>query len=63
MVHSIPRKKFPDECSKFQEIILTCFMFETIFDVIAENSSCSEHGETKDTSTYCMYTSMYNTGM
>ena len=31
------------------------FEFETIFDDIAEDNSCSEHGETEDTSMYCMY--------
>ena len=36
--------------------ILTHFQFETIFNAIAENSSCSEEGETKATSMYCMYT-------
>ena len=40
-------------------IFSTYFQFETIFDAIGENSSCSEHGQTKDTSMYCMYTSMY----
>ena len=33
-------------------INLTCFNFETIFDAIADNSSCSEQGETIDTSMY-----------
>ena len=28
--------------------ISTYFRFDTIFDAIAENSSCSEHGEIKD---------------
>ena len=36
-------------------IISTCFLFETIFDAIVENSSYSEHGETKDTSKYVLY--------
>ena len=40
-------------------IILTYFQFQTIFDAIAENSSCYEHGETNDTSKYCVYTSVY----
>ena len=39
-------------------IISTYFQFETNFDAITENSSCSEHGDTKYTSMYCMYTSM-----
>ena len=39
-------------------IILTYFQIETIFDDIAENSSCCECGETKE-SVYCMYTSIY----
>ena len=29
-------------------IISTYFRIETIFDAIAENSSCSEHGQPKD---------------
>ena len=43
-------------------IIIPLFVqFEIIFDAIAENSGCSEHGETKDTSNsmYRMNTSFY----
>ena len=37
---------FPDELSKFQDNYFDLyFQFERIFDDIAENSSCSEHGE------------------
>ena len=33
-----------------RKINSTNFQFETVFGAIAESSSCSEHGETKDTS-------------
>ena len=44
------RTKYPDFSLMFQNsriIISTHFQFETIFDAIAENSSCGEHSETK----------------
>ena len=34
----------------------TCYQL-AIFNAIAENSSCRQHGETKDTKFYCMYAS------
>ena len=57
--------KFPDlPLMNFQHsriIISSYFPFETIFDALAESSSCSEHGEIKDSS---MYTgTFYNTGV
>ena len=59
------KMKFPDfRLMNFQNSRIIYFQFEAIFDGIAENSSGSEQGETKDTGMYCMYTSMYyyNTG-
>ena len=37
-----------------RKIISTYFQFETIIDATAEKSSCSKHGETKNTSMYSM---------
>ena len=50
--------KFPDISQvNFQNariIISTYFPFETIVDAIAENISCSEHGEATDTGMHCI---------